>query len=83
LLTGLTLMFLYAVARPRFASGPRTAVTVAAALWSGGYLVTLFAYAIVRLFPRRLLLLWGALALVELVLAALAGSLLYRDDQGT
>ncbi|UCG84919.1 MAG: hypothetical protein JSW71_13325, partial [Gemmatimonadota bacterium] len=38
LIVGLTLIFFYAAARPRFGPGPKTAVIVAVALWFGGYL---------------------------------------------
>jgi len=80
LLVGLTLVFLYAAARPRFGPGPGTAVLVAVALWLGGYLATLLGGAMLGLFPGWMMALWGAIGLAELVLAALAGGWVYREQ---
>lgn len=79
LLLGLTLIFFYAAARPRFGPGPRTAVIVAVALWISGYLLSLVGYQMMGLFPGRLLVVWGAWGLVEVIVAALAGAWLYRE----
>jgi len=79
LIMGLTLVFFYAAARPRFGAGPRTAITVALALWLGGYVLTLLGYAMLDFFPRGLLVIWGVIGLVELVLAGLAGGWVYRE----
>lgn len=80
LLVGLTLVFFYAAARPRFGPGPGTAVLVAVALWIGGYVVSLLGYAMLGLFPGGLLVTWGALGLVEMVAAALLGGWIYREE---
>lgn len=79
LIAGLTVVFFYAAARPRFGPGPRTAVTVAAALWAGGYLLSLLGYQMMGLFPPSLLVLWGAVGLLEMVVAGLVGGWLYRE----
>lgn len=79
LLVGLTLVFFYAAARPRFGPGPRTAVLVAVALWAGSYVVSLLGYAMLGLFPGRLLVTWGFVGLVEVVLASLLGGWIYRE----
>lgn len=79
LVVGLNLVFFYAVARPRLGPGPRTAITVAVALWVGGYLLSLLGYQMLGLFPGRMLVLWGAVGLVEMVLAALVGGWIYRE----
>ena len=79
LIAGLTLVFFYAAARPRFGPGPKTAVTVAVALWIGGYLLSLLGHKMLGLFPGRVLVLWGAVGLVEMVLAALIGGWIYRE----
>lgn len=71
------MVFSYAVARPRFGPGPKTAITVAVALWVGGYLLSLFGYQMLGLFPGRMLVLWGRVGLVEMVLAALVGGWIY------
>jgi hypothetical protein len=79
LIAGLILMFFYAAARPRFGPGPKTAVIVAIALWTGGYLLSLLGYQMLGLFPTGLLVLWGLTGLVEMILAALAGGWIYRE----
>ncbi len=79
LIVGLTLVFFYAAVRPRFGPGPGTAVIVAVALWIGGYLLSLLGYQMLGLFPGRLLILWGAVGLVEMILASLLGGWVYRE----
>jgi hypothetical protein len=79
LVLGLTLVFFYAAARPRFGAGPRTAVVVAAAVWFGSTLLSLLGYAMLDLFPRGLLVTWGVVGFVELILASLAGGWVYRE----
>ena len=80
LLAGLVLVFFYAVARPRFGPGPRTAVIVAVALFLGGYLLSLLGYHMVGLFPDRMLVQWGVIGLVEWTLATLVGGWIYREE---
>lgn len=79
LLVGLTLVFFYAAARPRFGAGPRTAIMVAVALWIGGYLVSLLGYQMLDLFPAGMLAMWAVVGLVELLVAGLVGGWLYRE----
>jgi len=79
LIGGLTLMFFYVAARPRFGPGPRTAVIVGVALWFGGTLLALIGYHMIGLYPTGMLLLWGCQGLVELIVAALVGGWIYRE----
>lgn len=79
LLVGLTLIFFYAAARPRFGAGPKTAVIVAVALWLGSYVVSLLGYVMLGLFPTSMVASWALLGLVEIVIAALAGAWIYRE----
>ncbi len=83
LIVGLTLVFFYAATRPRLGPGPRTAVTVAVVLWAAGYLLSLIGLGMFGLFPQRLLVLWGAVGLVEMIVAGLVGAWLYREEVGT
>lgn len=83
LLVGLTLVFFYAAARPRFGPGPRTAVIVAVALWFGSYLISLLGYGMLGLFPGGLLVMWAVVGLIELILASLLGGWVYRETQAT
>jgi hypothetical protein len=79
LISGLTIVFIYAMARARLGPGPRTAVTVAVMLFVGGYMLWLLGYRMMGLFSDGLLLAWGAIGLVEMVLAALLGGYIYRE----
>lgn len=80
-LIGLVLVFFYAAARPRFGPGPRTATLVAFIFWMGSYLVSLVGYAMIGLYPPRLLFLWGAISIVEVVAATVVGAWIYREAQ--
>ncbi len=79
LIAGLTLMFFYVAARPRFGPGPRTAVIAGVVLWFGGFLLSLIGYHMIGLYASGMLLLWGVQGLVELIVAALVGGWIYRE----
>ena len=79
LIVGLTLVFFYAAARPRFGPGPRTAGLVGVALWAGVYVVSLMGYQMLGLFPASMLVVWGVVGLVEMILASIAGAWVYRE----
>ena len=81
LIVGLTVVFFYAAARPRFGPGPKTAVIVAFALWFGGWLPAIIGYGMIGLYPTGLLVQWAIVGLVELALAALLGGVIYREGQ--
>lgn len=79
LLMGLALVFFYALARSRMGPGPRTAVTVAVALFAGSTLIALFGYGMMGLFPNGMLVTWGVIGLVEMILGSLLGGWIYRE----
>lgn len=81
LIAGLALVFFYAASRPRFGPGPRTAAIVALAFWFGSTLISLLGYDLMGLFSSGMLAMWGAVGLVEMVIASLAGAWLYREDE--
>jgi len=83
LIAGLTLIFFYAAARPRFGPGPKTAVIVAVAMWFGGYLLSLIGYHMIGLYPMTMLALWGLVGIIELIVAALAGGRIYQEGEAT
>jgi hypothetical protein len=83
LIAGLTLMFFYSAARPRFGPGPRTAVIVAFWLWVGGYLLSLLGYRMLGLFPGGLLATWAVVGLVEMIVAGLIGGWIYREGEAS
>jgi hypothetical protein len=80
MIAGFALVFFYAAARPRFGPGPKTAIIAAVTLWAAGYLLSLIGYGMIGLYERSLLTLWGAVGLVELMLAALLGGWIYREN---
>jgi hypothetical protein len=79
LITGFSIMFFYAAVRPRFGPGPGTAILVAVMLWLGGYFLSLVGYYLAGIYPNHLLVQWGAVGLVEMMLAALLGGWIYRE----
>ena len=79
LVAGFVLVFFYAAVRPRFGPGLNTAVIVGVASWLGGYFLALLGFYMLGLYPTSMLLEWGALSLVEMILAALVGGWLYQE----
>jgi hypothetical protein len=79
-ITGLALMFFYAAARPRFGPGPGTAALVAVVFWAGGYVMSLIGYGMLGLYPTRMLVMWAVIGLVEMIIAAIVGAWIYRED---
>lgn len=80
LISGGTLVFFYAAARPRFGPGPRTAILVGAVVWLGGYFLSVLGYLMIGLYPTSMLVLWGGIGLVELIAASLLGAWIYREE---
>ena len=80
LILGLVLVFFYAAARPRFGPGPKTATIVAVALWFGSTLLSLLGYHMIGLYPLTMLGVWGIIGLVELIVAAMVGGWIYREE---
>lgn len=81
LIVGLTLVFFYAAARPRFGAGPKTAIIVAVALFIGSYLLSLIGYYMLGLYPVGMLTMWALVGLVELIIASLVGGWIYKEPQ--
>jgi len=79
LLAGLTIVFIYAMARARLGPGPRTAVVAGVAFFLGSTLVSILGWSMLGLFPARMLVTWAVVGLVEVVLAALLGGYIYKE----
>ncbi len=79
LLAGLTIVFIYAMARARLGPGPRTAVVAGVAFFLGSTLLSLVGWGMLGLYPARMLVMWAVVGLVEVVLAALLGGYIYRE----
>jgi hypothetical protein len=79
-LTGIAMTWLYASLRPRYGAGPRTAVIAGVGMWFMNYALGGAFPIIVHMFPRRLSAITLLLALVEAVVAALAGASIYQEE---
>lgn len=79
LIVGLTGVFLYAAARPRFGPGPGTAALVGFVLWISGSMLSIIGYRMMGLFSDGLLIKWAVIGLVEIVLATILGAWLYKE----
>ncbi len=77
---GIAVVSLYAVARPRFGPGPKTATIVGLGYWVIGYLLPSIAWGMVVGFPTRLVMITLAWALPEIIVATLAGAWIYKES---
>ncbi len=76
-------MWLYAAIRSRYGAGPKTAVCAGLAVWVAGILLPNAAFmGASGLFPTSLTVMTTAAAIVEWVIAALAGAALYKEGAG-
>lgn len=82
LVVGITMIWLYAAIRPRFGPGPGTAACAGLLTWALYFLFPMLMWTAVGVVPVGAtvgLAVWGA---VELVAAALAGAMLYKEEFG-
>jgi hypothetical protein len=78
-LFGLLLVWTYAAIRPRFGAGPKTAVIAAIQIW----MVALLLYAfmtMIGMYSVSYFLVGAAASLVMLVVAAIVGAMLYKEE---
>lgn len=79
LVVGGILVWAYAAMRPRFGAGPKTAVMVALAFWIFGSIVA-SNYMTMGMMSSGLWLQFGLFYLVSLLVAALVGGAVYKED---
>lgn len=79
-LLGIATVWLYAAIRPRYGAGPKTALCAGSAVWFLAYAYPSAGFQAMGLFPTRLLLIGVVWGLVELLVAAVAGAWLYREE---
>jgi len=80
LVYGILIVWLYAELRPRYGAGPKTAVCAGLVVWVAGVLLPNAGLMwAAGLFPTNLTMMTTAAAIVELVVAALAGAALYKE----
>ena len=76
---GIGAIWVYAIARPRFGPGVKTAVLTGFGYWIFAYALSNFGTWATGLFPHRLLLIATIVGLVELIVASVAGAWLYKE----
>lgn len=76
---GFLLVWLYAAMRARFGPGPRTAVYAALVVWLCGFLFHL-DWLLVGMMTPATYAMASIAALVQVVAAAMAGSMLYKES---
>lgn len=76
---GIGAIWLYAVARPRFGPGPKTAAITGSGYWIFAYAAPNFGYGAMGLFPMRLIVIGTVVGLVEVIAASLLGAWLYKE----
>jgi hypothetical protein len=80
LVFGIALIWIYAAIRPRFGAGVMTAVYAGLAVWVVGALLPNLSFMwVAHLFSRHLTAYTTAGALVEIVVASIAGAALYKE----
>ena|SRR5260370_23338823 len=82
-LIGLYALWLYAIIRPQFGPGPKTAAIAGIAVWVPGSLLAMIAPAALHLFRYRLIAIGVALGLVEIVVGTVVGAWLYKEEEAS
>jgi hypothetical protein len=78
---GILVVWLYAMIRPRYGAGPKTAVYAGLLAWAiGALLPNVSLMGVAGLFPSNLTAMTTAAAIIETVVAALAGAAMYKED---
>jgi len=82
-LIGIFAIWLYSAIRPRYGAGPKTAACAGAAVWTIGYLLPSIAPMVMHILPRRLMAAGILVGLGEIIVGALAGAWLYKEEAPT
>lgn len=78
---GVFAVWLYAVMRPRYGAGPKTALLAGLAVWVAGVLLPNATFMVAtKLFPRDLAAMTTLGGIVEWAAAILAGASLYKEE---
>ena len=77
---GITLVYVYALIRPRFGAGPKTAVYAGLLVWFVAGILNFLGWAPIGILPLGVYFSWMVLWLIELPLAALAGARFYKEE---
>ena len=77
---GILTVWIYAAMRPRFGAGPRTAVCAGLVVWALAYAMGEAGPVFLHVFPVGMTLTIVAVEGVEMIVAGLAGAVLYKED---
>ncbi len=80
LVTGLAAIWTYAAIRPRFGSGPRTALIAAALTWLTAKAIVVAYPMISGIYPLQTMTVMLTAQVVEIAVATLVGAWFYRED---
>jgi hypothetical protein len=80
LLAGISAIWLYAAARPRFGPGARTAALTGFAFWIFSYFLPSMGQWALDLFPHRLIVIGTLVGLVEVIVGSIAGAAIYKEQ---
>ena len=77
---GVAAVLLYALIRPRLGPGPRTAAIAGLVIWALVIPLPLAGMIPIHFFGRKFALLWSIYGLLPVVIGAVAGAALYREE---
>jgi hypothetical protein len=77
--TGIAMMWLYASIRPRYGAGPKTALIAGAAMWLMNYALGSVFPVVTHIYPLALASLTLLIGLVEAIVAAWIGAMVYQE----
>jgi hypothetical protein len=80
-LVGIGTVWLYAAVRPRFGSGPGTAILAGFAMWLIGYVFPNLVWLALALVPSRLTVITSLVGFVEIIVATLIGGWIYQEKR--
>ena len=80
LAAGILMVFLYAAMRPRLGAGPKTAIVAGLMIWATAFVLANATMVFLHLMPIGLTLTGLAIALVQSIVAGLAGAYLYKEE---
>jgi hypothetical protein len=79
-LTGIFTIWLYAAIRPRYGAGPNAAVCAGIAVWVIGTLLPILGPMVIHMYSRHLMAYDTLAGLIEVVLGAVAGAWLCKEQ---
>ena len=82
-LVGIAAVWIYAAIRTRYGAGPSTAARAGVVTWGLAVLLANVANYPLGLLPTRLLVITAVVALFEIIIAAVLGAWLYREDEAS